>query len=137
MTLPNYEARKMKRYERHAERNFRESLRRYVAAGVPAKRGMSADQYIEACTALWKRCRTDSVYAVKLFIEPLVDTQFAEHSSDIFCVLIARGDPEGRLIDAPAGYQRAEEPNMFLSKVIVGTPHGVAPRRPSKSRVET
>ncbi len=98
---------------------------------------MSEEQYVAACTALWNRCRTDGVYTVKLFFEPLVDTQFAEHSDGIFCVLVARCDPEGRLIDAPPGYRRVEEPNIFLSKVTMGTPYGVAPRRPSKSKIET
>jgi hypothetical protein len=127
----------MKRHERFAEKQFQKSLRAHVAAGIPARRGVSAAQYVAACTELWNRCETDAVYAVKLFIEPMIDTQFAEHSSDIFCVLIARCDPEGHLIDASPGYRRLEEPGIFLSKIVIGAPYGVSPRRPLKSKVET
>jgi hypothetical protein len=128
---------KKQRHERYAEKKFQDSLRRYVAAGVPGMRGMPVEKYTESCNALWNRCQTDAVYAAKLFVEPLVDTQFAEHSSDIFCVLIARSDPEGHLIDAPPGYRRSEELGIFLSKIVIGAPYGVNPRRPSKSKVET
>lgn len=126
----------MKRHERHAEKHFRNSLREYVAAGVPTKRGMTPDQYVAACNELWNRCQTDAVYAIKRFIEPLIETEFLKQSSDVHCVLIARCDPEGRLVDAPPGYQRVEESDIFLSRIVFGSPPGAPTRRPSKSKVE-
>ncbi|MGQ0685917.1 hypothetical protein [Bradyrhizobium sp.] len=127
----------MKRHERAAKKRFRESVRAHVAADVPKKRGMSEPQYIEACTALWNRCQTDDVFSVKMFVEPLIDTHFAQYSTDIFCLLVARCDPAGDLIDAPPGYQRVKEPGIFLTSVVMAAPPGVSPRRPLESKVET
>jgi hypothetical protein len=128
---------KRPRHEHHAEKQFQRSLRKYVAAGVPAMRGMSEEQYIRSCESLWERCRTDRVYAVKIFVEPLIDRQFAEYSEDIFCVLIARSDPDGRLIDAPPGYHRLGEKGIFLNQVVIGSPYGFDTKRPAKSKIET
>lgn len=127
----------MQRYELHAEKQFRRSLRKYVAAGAPAMRGMSKEEYIRSCQSLWDRCKTDRVYKAKMFFEPLVDKQFAEQSDDIFCALVARSDPDGRLIDAPLGYHRSEEKGIYLSRVVIGSPYGVDAKRPAKSKIET
>jgi hypothetical protein len=99
-------------------------------------RGISEQQYIRNCEVLWERCKTDDVYAVKIFVEPLIDKQFADQSDDIFCVLVARADPDGQLIDAPLGYHRSEENGIFLSRIVTGTPHGIDTKRRAKSKPE-
>jgi hypothetical protein len=101
---------------------FKESLRKYIKAGAPSMRGISEEEYTGACWSLWNRCKTDNVYAVRIFVDPLIDTQFAEQSKDLFCVLVARCNPDGELIDAPPGYTRVEEDGIFLSKVVAGSP---------------
>jgi hypothetical protein len=83
---------------------------------------MSEEEYSAACCSLWNRCKTDEVYAIRIFVDPLIDTQFAEHSRDLFCVLVARCNPDGELIDAPPGYNRIEEPGILLSQVVAGSP---------------
>lgn len=92
-------------------------------------RGMTEQHYIQACRSLWSKTKTDKVYAIKIFAEPLVDTQFADQCSDISCILVARCDPDGRLVDAPLGYNRPEEENVFLSQIVVGSPMGVETKK--------
>jgi hypothetical protein len=119
------------------EKNYKHALSRYVLAGAPAMRGLSKEQYIQKYQSLWERCNTDQVYKIKFIIEPLVDKSFAENSDDIYCVLVARADPNGELIDAPSGYHRSDEQGIFLSEIVIGTPHGVDTKRPKKPKVET
>ncbi len=113
---------KRQRHERYAEKAFKESLRKYIKAGAPSMRRLSEEEYTDACWSLWNRCKTDNVYAIRIFIDPLIDTQFAEQSKDLFCVFVARCNPDGELIDAPPGYTRVEEDGIFLSKVVAGSP---------------
>ena len=113
---------KRQRHEHYAEKVFKESLRKYIKAGAPSMRGISEEEYTGACRSLWDRCKTDNVYAIRIFVDPLIDTQFAEQSKNLFCVLVARCNPDGELIDAPPGYTRVEENGIFLSKVVAGSP---------------
>jgi hypothetical protein len=118
---------KQKRHERAANKTFEDSLRRYVNSGVHLKRELSEADYGRACRELWDKTRTDRVYAIKIFVDPLVDTQFQEDfpSTEPCCVLVARIDPDGNLIDAPPGYTRAREENVYHSHVVAGA---LAPR---------
>ena len=113
---------KTQRHKHYAEKLFKKTLQKYIQAGAPSKRGMSEEEYTTACSSLWNRCKTDEVYAIRIFVDPLIDTQYAEQSKDLFCVLVARCNPDGELIDAPSGYNRIEEPGIFLSQVVVGSP---------------
>lgn len=125
-----------KRHERHADKLFRQSLQRYLKAGVPAMRGMSAEEYARRCRSLWDRCKTDHVYQIRMFVEPLIDKPLIDGNDDIYCVLVARCDPDGNLVDAAPGYQREPEPGIFFSKVPIGSPYGYTAKQ-SKSAVET
>jgi hypothetical protein len=125
-----------KRHERYAEKLFQQSLKKYLKAGVPNKREMSVEEYIQRCQSLWDRCKTDRVYSIKMFVEPLTDKQLIDGNDDIYCVLVARCDPDGKLIDALPGYHRESEPGVFLSQVVIGSPHGYTPKQ-TKSSVET
>ena len=120
----------MKRHERYAEKNFEESLLRYLAAGAHVLRGLSKQQYIDACRTLWHRTKTDDVYKMKLFVEPIVDTKLAMDFTDQFCILSARCDPDGNLIDARSGYERPPEPNVFLHMAVFGSPVGKSNHKP-------
>ena len=96
-----------------------------LSLGAAAKRRLSEQDYIRLAREKWASCNTDEVYAIKLLIDPLVEPQYADESSEeIFCVLVARIAPDGELIDAPPGYQPPSFPGVRLSHIVAGSPSG-------------
>jgi hypothetical protein len=66
-----------------------------------------------------------------MFIDPLVDVKFQTDfpSTEPYCVLVARIDPDGKLVDALPGYTRPTEDNVYHSHVVAGA---LAPRASRK-----
>lgn len=58
------------------ENDFPRAIAHYLAAGMPAKHGLTEHEYIARCRELWDACETDEKYPVKLLIDRLyVDTR--------------------------------------------------------------
>jgi len=75
---------------------FRSLVNDLLALGAPSARGMSESDYVALVRNKWMSCSTDSVYALKLIFDPLVQPQFKEESHDeVFCVLVARVGHQG------------------------------------------
>jgi hypothetical protein len=51
--------------------DFTRSIAQYLAAGMPAKHGMSEEAYIARCRELWDACETDETCKAKLLIDRL------------------------------------------------------------------
>lgn len=115
---------------------FRTIVSELLALEAHAKRGLSEAEYIALAREVWSSCEKDSVYAIKLLFDPIVQPQFREESaSDLFCVLVARIGPAGELVDAPPGYTPPDYPGVRLSHVVAGSPSGGA--EPDVTQVQT
>jgi hypothetical protein len=101
-----------------------------------SKRGLTEAEYVAMARQVWSSCEKDSVYAIKLLFDPIVQPQFCEDAqTDIFCVLVARIGHSGELIDAPLGYKSPNYPGVRLSHVVAGSPTGG--HEPDSSQAQT
>ncbi len=65
---------------------FRSLVNDLLALGAASKRGMSECDYVALARNKWRSCNTDSVYAVKLIFDPLVQPQFNSDFRDSLTV---------------------------------------------------
>lgn len=118
------------------DKAFQTLVSKLLTLEAHAKRGMDEAEYVALAREVWSSCEKDSVYAIKLLFDPIVQPQFREESeSDLFCVLVARIGPGGELIDAPLDYNPPNYPGVRLSHVVAGSPSGGA--EPDTSQVQT
>ena len=115
---------------------FRTIASELLALEAHAKRGLNEAEYVALAREVWLSCEKDSVYAIKLLFDPIVQPQFRENSeSDLFCVLVARIDHTGELVNAPPGYTPPDYPGVRLSQVVAGSPSGG--NEPDTSQAQT
>jgi hypothetical protein len=115
----------MKEHERAAEKSFLKSLRRYIDQNAHVRRELSEEEYVTICKNLWYAVETDDIFAMKIFVEPLVDFDGRPIFSDsIHCVLVARCDADGN-VEIPNKYFRNDPENVFYTSVCVGSPRTV------------
>ncbi|HEX8633962.1 MAG TPA: hypothetical protein VF703_07395 [Pyrinomonadaceae bacterium] len=112
------------------EKAFVDSTTVHLNKGAAMKRGISPEAYVSLAREQWRSCSTDQVYAIKLLIDPLVSKAASDFppewaaSGRPFCVLVARIDPDGNLIDAPPDYVLPSYPGVYLSHLVFGSPSG-------------
>jgi hypothetical protein len=123
----------MKKHERAAERNFQKSLKRYISALAHERRGLTAEEYEQTCRKLWDSVKTDDIFAMKIFVEPLADFDGRPIMSDsIHCILVAPCDADGN-VDMPSDYSRNDPEGVFHSAVCIGSPRTVSKTDPDNS----
>jgi hypothetical protein len=111
----------------------------HLEKGAALKRGITADDYVEMCRQEWRLSTTDTVYRMKMLVDPLIQPELAAESpwewSSLgrpYCVLIARIDSNAELVDAPPGYQPPSGPGVRLLHMVAGSPSGGTVPDPSK-----
>lgn len=112
-------------FEPEDDEAFRKLTTDLLALNAHTERGLSAQEYLRLARQVWASCEKDSVYAIKLLFDPLVQPQFREESErDLFCVLVARVGHAGEFIDAPPGYTPPDYPGVRFSHIVAGSPSG-------------
>ena len=112
---------------------FRLIVGKLLSLSASDRRRVSPDEYVSMAREKWHTCKKDSVYAVKLLFDPLVQPQFqTESETELFCVLVARVGQQGQLIDAPEGYEPPNYPDVRLSHIVAGSPSGGEESDPSR-----
>lgn len=104
------------------EERFTTSLRILLDKGCARRRALSEAAYASLCRRVWDAARPDAVYSLKLLLDDAVPEQTEVHDvtsatgssppiklAEPYCVLVARADPQGRLIDAPTDYSEPED----------------------------
>ncbi|MBI5135785.1 MAG: hypothetical protein HZA24_00450 [Nitrospirae bacterium] len=105
----------------------------HIASDAPKKRGVVPSDYVNLARQVWSTCEVDAVYAIKILCDPLVQPEYqSESEEDMFCVLVARVDHSGNLIDAPVDYQPPNIPGVRLSHIVAGSPHSGQRQDPTR-----
>lgn len=101
--------------------------------GAAQVRGITALEYVDMARNRWNSFRADAVYAMKLLFDPLVQPEYCEGCRDEFyCLLVARIDHNGELMDAPPGYKPPEYKGVKLSHIVAGSPSSGCTPKPSE-----
>lgn len=124
----------MKRHLRAAEKHFAKSLKRYILNKAHIQRAMTEIEYIKMCKKLWQSVVANDVYAIKIFVEPLVDDDGRPCFSDkIHCVMVAQCDADGN-VQMPFGYVKPDLEDVFYTAVCIGGPQVTQPKNLDDSR---
>lgn len=114
-------------------------VKEHLAKGAAAKRGISQREYVRLTRECWKGCSTDSVYAIKMLVDPIVQPELLAElppewaaAAEPFCELIAAIDSNGDLVNAPAGYAPPSYPGVLLGVIPAGSPSGGIVQDPAK-----
>ena len=118
------------------EKAFVTLVRDQLAKGSAKIRGISDSEYVSMVRKRWASYGTDAVYAMKLLFDPLVQPEYCDDNHDEFyCLLVARIDQNGELVDAPPGYKPPDYPGVHLSHIVAGSPSGGHGPKPSEAAV--
>ena len=112
-------------------------VRDHLVNGAALKRGITANEYVEICRHEWALCAADEVYRIKMLVDPLMQPELAAESpwrstGRPYCVLIARVDSNGDLVDAPPEYEPPSGPGVHLLHMVAGSPSGGTVPDPSR-----
>ncbi len=110
-------------------------VKEHLEKGAAAKRGISPREYVRLARERWKACSTDSLYAIKMLVDPIVQPEIVAElppewaaSADPFCELIAAIDSNGELVNAPEGYVPPSYPGVLRGVIPAGSPsRGIVP----------
>jgi hypothetical protein len=79
-----------------------------IGDGAARLRGLPESEYVGICRTKWLRCPVDPVFDAKSLLDDII-TKFEPAEAEPYCVLLARGDPWGNLINVPEGYSIPED----------------------------
>lgn len=118
-------------FEPDDDDNFIWFVSDHLKNGAALRRSMTEVEYVRLCRSRWNACASDTVYAIKFLVDPLVQPELVPELPDEFvdlgepfCALVARIGPSGELIDAPEGYKRPSYPGVHLAHIVAGSPSG-------------
>ncbi len=118
------------------EKAFITLVMEQLKKGSAQSRGVTALEYVDMARKRWDSYSADSVYAMKLLFDPLVQPEYCDGSLDNFhCLLVARIDHNGRLMDAPPGYKPPDYQGVHLSHIVAGSPSGGRTPNPAEPTV--